>query len=247
MFSGVISVNAQDITISSTDLVNLKNEITLLNDSLDELNKIISAKDSLIASKDKTLSELAIKVVSLQTTIESQKKDQTHNDSIIAFLQSNEQRYNSKMQAIQETMDENTAKLANGRLYFRYSDKLVQSSIQSLLDLKSEKVKRDFEQALKLLQSYKVYSADVKNTFSALQTINRDEWRSKHHAEEYRRKCLSILEQSNYYKNVYTKKSATFWSIPYLDNLLDAAKVIISGHNPVESVFANFTPLIEML
>ena len=106
---------------------------------------------------------------------------------------------------------------------------------------------KDFEQALQLLQNYKAYSEDVKSTFIALQTINRDEWRSKHQAEEYKNKCLSILKQSNYYKNVYSKRSANSWSIPYLDNLIDVAKLIISRHNPVEYDFANFTPLIEML
>jgi hypothetical protein len=144
-------------------------------------------------------------------------------------------------------MDRNTAKLANGRLYFRYSDNLVQPSIQSLLEIKTERVKKDFEQALKLLQGYKDYSEDVKNTFVALQAIDRDLWKSKHQAEEYKNKCLSILKQSSYYQKVYTKKSSKTWSIPYLDNLLNVAKSIISRHNPVESEFANFSPLIEML
>ena len=247
LFSGIINANAQDITISSVDLVNLKNEITLLKDSLVGLKKIVSEKDSIIESRERTLSELTSLVDSLSSALDDAKNNLKKNESIIADFQSKEGYLNNQMQTMQETSDRNTAKLANGRLYFRYSDKLVLPSIQSLLELKTEKVKKDFEQALQLLQNYKAYSEDVKSTFIALQTINRDEWRSKHQAEEYKNKCLSILKQSNYYKNVYSKRSANSWSIPYLDNLIDVAKLIISRHNPVEYDFANFTPLIEML
>lgn len=247
MFLGILNTYAQDITISSVDLVNLKNEITHLKDSLDGLNKIISEKNFLIESKDYTISGLTSKVDSLGTALDDIQNSLKKSESNLAEFQSKEEDFNNQMRTMQETLDRNTAKLANGRLYFRYSDKLVLPSIQSLLELKTENVKKDFVQALKLLQSYKAYSEDVKSTFVALQAINRDEWRSKHQAEEYKNKCLLILKQSNYYKTVYSKKSANSWSIPYLDNLINVAKSIISGHNPVESEYANFRPLIEML
>lgn len=243
----VVNVNAQDITISSTDLVNLKNEIQQLKDSIKNLNDTISFKNSIIESNIKSFNEKVAELESLRSDFITIKSKKESNDSIIQSLQSSEDTYNKQLQIMQETMDRNTAKLANGRLYFRYSDNLVQPSIQSLLEIKTESVKKDFEQALKLLQGYKDYSEDVKNTFVALQAIDRDLWKSKHQAEEYKNKCLSILKQSSYYQKVYTKKSSNTWSIPYLDNLLNVAKSIISRHNPVESEFANFSPLIEML
>ena len=36
-----VKIHAQDITISSTDLVNLKNEVRHLKDSVEVLNKVI--------------------------------------------------------------------------------------------------------------------------------------------------------------------------------------------------------------
>ena len=245
---GLIKINAQEfITINADDLVNLKNEIKYLNDSLEGLNKYILEKDSLIVFKDSLLKELTSQQELLQSSLEECKEDQNRIDSITDILKSQKDLFNSQIQDMQEILDRNTAKLANGRLYFRYSDDLVQTSIRSLLDLKTESVKKDFEQALKLLQGYKEYSADIKSTLNALQSINRDEWRSKHQADEYKNKCHSILMQSNYFKNVYSKKSTGSWTIPYLDNLINVAKIIIEGHNPVDYEFANFTPLIEML
>lgn len=199
----VVNVNAQDITISSTDLVNLKIEIKQLKDSIKNLNDTISFKNSIIESNIKSFNEKVTELDSLRLDFITIKSEKETNDSIILSLQSSEDTFNEQLQIMQETMDRNTAKLANGRLYFRYSDNLVQLSIQSLLEIKTESVKKYFEQVLKLLQGYKDYSEDVKNTFS--------------------------------------------WSIPYLDNLLNVAKSIISRHNPVESEFANFSPLIEML
>lgn len=243
----ISNANAQDITISSTDLVNLKNEIQQLKDSVAELNMIIAARESLIASKDSSFNELASQNEHLQSDLERMKMEKVEKDSLIDVLQVKEESYNSQMQTMQEALDRSSAKLANGRLYFRYSDNLVQSSIQSLLELKTEKVKKDFEQALKLLWDYKYYSEDVKSMFSQLQSIDENLRKSKHQAEEYKAKCLSILERSVYYQNVYIRKSPSSWSIPYLDNLLDAAKSIISKHNPVDSEYADFSPLIEML
>lgn len=246
-FASIVNVNAQDITISSTDFVNLKNEIQRLRDSITILNGDISQKELTIEANNKSYNDIVAELENLRSDFNAIRSEKESNDSIIKSLQSSKDAYNSQLQIMQEAMDRNTAKLANGRLYFRYSDKLVQPSIQSLLDIKTERVKKDFEQALKLLQHYKDYSEDVKKTFIALQAIDRNEWKSKHQVEEYKSKCLSILKQSSYYQNVYTKKSSNTWSIPYLDNLLNVAKSIISRHNPVESELANFTPLIEML
>lgn len=247
LFTSVVNVNAQDITISSSDLVNLKNEIQQLKDSIRILNDTISVKNSTIESNIQSFNDKVVEIEALRLNYSAIKLEKESADSIIKALRNFEEIYNDQMKIMQETTDRNMAKLANGRLYFRYDDNLVLPSIQSLLDIKTESVKKDFEQALRLLQSYKDYSEDVKSTFVALQSIDRDEWKSKHRVEEYKKKCLSILKQSAYYQKVYTQKSSNSWSVPYLDNLIDVAKSIISKHNPVESEFANFSTLIEML
>ena len=245
--SGISDVYAQDITISSTDLVNLKNELQLLKDSVTKLKGIVSEKDLQIKLGDKRFNILSSQKDSLQSAMDSIKVDNKENKALVAKLRESEKYYNSQIQAMQEIADRNTAKLANGRLYFKYSDNLVRPSITSLLQLKTEQVKNDFKQALILLQTYKKYSEDVKSTLISLQSIDRSEWKSKHRIAEYKEECISILKQSTYYQIVYTKKGANSWTIPYLDNIIDVAKSIISKHNPVESEFANFTPLIEML
>lgn len=246
--SSIMCINAQDtISISSTDFVNLRNEITYLKDSLDILGSITLKKDSLITISEDSISKLIYHTNRLEQTLYNLRRENISKDSIIAILQSKAVDYDRQKQLMQENVDRNIAKLANGRLYFRYSDKLVQSSIKSLMELKTEMVKKDFNQALPLLQNYKSYSEDVKNTFIILQKIDRAEWRSKHRAEDYKRECYSILEQSLYYKNIYININDSTWSIPYLDNLINAAKRIISRHNPVDAEFANFVPLIEML
>lgn len=130
---------------------------------------------------------------------------------------------------MQETTERNIARLANGRLFFKYSDKLVKPSILSLQKLQLEDVKKDFEQALTLLQNYKTYSEDVKQTLVTMQSIDRETWKSKHQADAYKNKSLTLLKQSAYYRNVYIKRDSGLWSIPYLDNLIDAAKSIIKN------------------
>ena len=251
-----LNASAQDvkIEISSTDLVNLNNKIGQLRDSNNNLNRIIKEKDSLIITKSASYANLLSQNKSLQSSVDSLKAENHNKDVKITEFKNDVKLHSAKfvnftnqMQELQEIADRNAAKLANGRLYFKYSADLVQSSIQSLLYLKTEQVKKDFKQALDLLQRYKDYSVDVKQTLMALQSIDRNEWKSKHPAEEYKNKCISILKQSSYYRNVYSKRNGGAWSIPYLDNLIDVTKAIISKHNPVHSDLANFTPLIEML
>lgn len=245
--SWISDVYAQDITISATDLVNLKNEVQSLKDLVTELKKTVSQKDLQIESRDKCYNVLFYQKDSLQSVKDSIEADNEEKKVLILKFQENEKFYTSQMQAMQEQVDRNVAKLANGRLFFKYSDNLVQPSIKSLLELKTEQVRKDFNQALELLQAYKTSAIDVKNTLIALQSIDRAKWYSKHRIVEYKEECMSILKQSAYYQKVYTKKGVNSWSIPYLDNLIDAAKSVISKHNPVESEFANFSPLIEML
>lgn len=242
-----VKLHAQDITISSIDFVNLKNEIQHLKDSVEVLNEEIVSKESIVRTKDDTIDKLTSQKNILQSKIDSIKKDYDKKNSLIVALQESGKRYQKQIQAMQETTERNIAKLANGRLYFKYSEKLVQPSILSLQKLHLEDVKKDFEQALKLLQNYKTYSEDVKQTLVTMQSIDRDIWKSKHQADAYKNKCFTLIKQSAYYRNVYIKRDSGLWSIPYLDNLIDAAKSIIKKHNPVDSEYANFLPLIEML
>ena len=250
MSSSVFNVNAQEdikITLSSTDFVSLKTELQKSRDSINVLNRIITKKDSLIESKDNICDALASKSESLQSTIDRIKIDNAKKDSLIATLRENEKTNKDQMKVVQETLDRNIARLANGRLFYKYSENLVQESINSLQEIETEQVKKDFDQTLQLLLKYKTYSEDVKETLVSLQSIDRDVWKAKWRVDEYKNMCDSILKQSAYYNDVYTKKSNSKWSIPYLDVLLDAAQSMISRHNPGESEFANFILLIEML
>jgi len=242
-----VKLHAQDITISSIDLVNLKNEIQHLKDSVEVLNEEIVSKESIVRIKDNTIGKLMSQKSVLQLKIDSIKKDDAKKNSLIVALQESEKRYQKQVQTMQETTERNIAKLANGRLFFKYSDNLVQPSILSLQKLQLEDVRKDFEQALNLLQNYKKYSEDVKQTLVTMQSIDRNTWKSKHQVDAYKNKCFTLLKQSAYYRNVYIKRDSGLWSIPYLDNLIDAAKSIIKTHNPVDSEYANFLPLIEML
>ena len=225
-----LNASAQDvkIEISSTDLVNLNNKIEQLQDSNNNLNRISNEKDALIITKSASYANLLSQNKSLQSSVDSLKAENHNKDVKITEFKNDVKldsakfvNFTNQMQELQEIADRNAAKLANGRLYFKYS--------------------------LDLLQRYKDYSVDVKQTLLALQSIDRNEWKSKHQAEEYKNKCISILKQSSYYQNVYSKRNSGAWTIPYLDNLIDVAKAIISRHNPVDSELANFTPLIEML
>ena len=239
VFVYFFSASAQDVTISAEDFVNLNNTNKRLNDSVSALKCLIIEKDSLLNLKTTTYNDLSSQFNGLQLTLDSLRVENQNKDKQIAD-------FNADIPKLQEAADLNAAKLANGRLYFKYSDDLVQPSIISLENLKSEQIKNKFIQALDLLKKYKGYSEDVKDTLNKLQTIDRKEWQSKHQADVYKNKCLSILKQSLYFKDVYTKKNAS-WSIPYLDNIIDVTKSIISKHNPIDYQFANFMPLIEML
>ena len=243
----VCCASGQEITILSDDYVKLKNDLSKFQDSIKVLNGRVCAKD-------KELSEQVVWVKSLKEQVEylqaeNNKRDSRINklDSVISQHRANQNRLVAQNERLQELSDRNTAKLANGRLYFKYSDKLVLSSIKSLQELKSEKVKRDFNQALTLLQKYKIYSEELKSIILSVQTIEKDLLTSKHRAEEYKRKSLSILRGSLYYQEIYSKKNTGVWSIPYLDNVINLAKSIISKHNPVDYEFANYTTLVEML
>lgn len=249
-----IKSSAQNVTISSTDLVNLKNEIQALKDSINTLKNDIAAKDILIEAKNKSYDERSAQYADLQVQIASLKADSDGKDSIIHALRSDKQNldeqiqgYSKQLQALQEVADRSVAKLANGRLYYKYDAELVRQSIQDLRGMKTEQVQREFAQVPHLLQSYESYSQDVKITMNRLQNIDTSLSNSKHKVNEYRQQCMSILKQSTYYQNVYVKKGGNVWSIPYLDVIIDAAKSMISKHNPVDSEYANFFPLVEML
>ena len=139
MSSSVFNVNAQEdikITLSSTDFVSLKTELQKSRDSINVLNRIITKKDSLIESKDNICDALASKSESLQSTIDRIKIDNAKKDSLIATLRENEKTNKDQMKVVQETLDRNIARLANGRLFYKYSENLVQESINSLQELR---------------------------------------------------------------------------------------------------------------
>lgn len=240
-------IKGQNITISSDELVSLRTDLSIKKDSIDSLKKEINLKNDTISDQTKRLSALSLEIDTLKSKIKESDHqiDQLKDDTL--DNKNTIRRLNKQNKELKEESEKNIAKLANGRLYFKYDDKRVSESIANLKELESDKIKDQFRQALDLLQNYKDYLDDVKGTLQNLQSIDKNEWRSKHQSEQYKAKCNSILKRSKYYQNVYLKKETGAWSIPYLDNVIDIAKSIILRHNPVESEFANFSPLIEML
>lgn len=131
---------AQQVTISVNDYDSLRNEIKSLQEQIAELKADTVSINTKIIQMQKDVADYQEKVSSLNTKIANLQSSvsRLRNDSA-NLVQEHE-----KVLFLQRQADENAAKFANGRSYFRYDNKLIQSSIQMLQSLKTESVKQTF-------------------------------------------------------------------------------------------------------
>lgn len=247
MFFSFFQVKSQDVTMSLDTLVALKSDLYKSKQKIDSLENLIIVKQSVEKTQNKKIDELKSRFDSLQSVYNRDVIRKDEYDSLIQQKDNTIKELSNENIKLQESSDLCIAKLANGRLFFKYDEELVHTSIEGLRNLKSEKIKKNFGQALMLLENYENFLIDVRNTILDIQAIDEDERNSKHRSDEYKKHCLSILKNSEYYQNIYSKRSNDNWSVPYLDNVIDITKSIISKHNPIDYKPANFVPVIEML
>lgn len=235
------TLQAQQVTISVHDYDSLRYEIKSLQGQLEKQRKESLAKDTLI--------------MQTQASVVNYQKDITTKETLIANLRSSVSLLRNdsnsliqerlKVQSLQQQADENAAKLANGRLYFRYDNKLVQSSIQILQSIKTSSVKEKFSQTLELLRCYSDYSEQIKSVLTYAQEDSERKLRNR--GDEYRARYQNEIKRTTYYTEIYAKKSANRWSIPYLDNIISVAEKSLQRHDPGHGNYIDFTVLIEML
>lgn len=150
-----------------------------------------------------------------------------------------------KLQEMQGSMDETSAKYANGRLYFKYDEKKINGCLADYKQLKTQSVKEKFKQLPDLLENYGNFSEQLKNLLSSAQ--NDPDRKVRNKAEEYKSKYANAIRTSAYFTNYYAKKNSGTWSIPYLNNIIEVALSILQKHDPGHNDPVNFNSLIEML
>lgn len=237
----LLALHAQEVSISEHDYDSLRYEIKKLRNQIQTENAACLSKDSVIHRLQKETVDLRKKNTGLESDIEKLKSSlaQMRNTSDSLSEES------SKLRSIQKEADNNAGKLANGRLYFRYDNEIVQSSIKLIEEIKTASIKQKFSQVLPLLQGYQNYSQELK---TALTTVQNDALRKvRNKADEYKARCISEIKHTSYYTEVFARKSAGNWSIPYLDNIINVATRCLQHHDPGHGNYVDFTVLIEIL
>jgi len=229
------------VTISENDYDSLRNEIKSLRVQLEATKKLCHSKDSLL----NRMRNDSIGCMEQITVMKSEFANQHVSLSRLRSDSVNFAKQKQKMDSCQVQADENAAKLANGRLYFRYDIDLVRSSIELLNKIKTESVHRKFSQTLTLLKGYQTYSEEIKSILTYAQKDSERTTRNK--ADEYKAKYIGEIKRASYYKDVYAKNGGSNWSIPYLDNIIKVAERVLQSHDPGHKKSADFTVLIEML
>lgn len=147
-----------------------------------------------------------------------------------------------RLQEMQTSMDETSAKYANGRLYFKYDAERIKGCLKDYEQLKTQSVKEKFKQLPDLLRNYGNFSEQLKNLLSSAQ--NDPDRKVRNKAEEYKSKYANEIRTSFYYTNYYAKKNSGTWSIPYLNNIIEVALSILQKHDPGHNDPVNFNSLI---
>lgn len=151
----------------------------------------------------------------------------------------------SKLREMQASMDETSAKYANGRLYFKFDAKRIKDCLADYEQLKTQSVKEKFKQLPDLLKNYDNFSKKLKSLLLSAQ--NDPDRKVRNKAEEYKLKYENEIRSSFYYTNYYAKKNSGTWSIPYLNNIIEVALSILQKHDPGHNDPVNFNSLIDML
>lgn len=228
------TLHAQQVTISTHYYDSLRNVIQDLDSQTLHLKDSCTKQNSIITE----LEMECTKISKLESDM-SKLRSKVSRDSIELVNK------DKQLKSLQYNSDRNIARLANGRLYFKYDEKLINESIDSIRTLRTPSVKQKFSQVLGLLQRYKSYSEDLKNILVSAQ--NDQDRKARNKGDEFKAKYRRLISQDEYYRNVYLKKASGNWSIPYLDNIIDVALRALSHHNPGHGDYVDFTVLIEML
>lgn len=254
-----VSANAQknkkdkdEVKISAAKYDKFRDDIKLLSDSTKALADSCTSLNSMIQNLQKENEHLS-------DVIRNNKKDMEEKVTIIreknALIVSMQQQHKAdsltmsqtllSMSEMQKTMDETSAKYANGRLYFKYDTERITRCIDDFNKIKTISVKEKFKQLPNLLNNYEKYSKQLKALLESAQ--NDPDRKVKNKAEEYKNKYSREIRSSVYYSHYYARQNFGTWSIPYLDNIIEVAMSILKKHDPGHNDPVNFNSLIEML
>lgn len=233
--------NADMISISETRYLELLKDASDLKISRDSTKQYVDSCafynkqiEVLRADSIKSKSDILEK----ESLIKS-LKEQHSADSLAS------KEINSKLSEMQASMDETSAKYANGRLYFKFDAKRINDCLADYEQLKTQSVKETFKQLPDLLRNYGSFSEQLKSLLLSAQ--NDPDRKVRNKAEEYKLKYTNEIRSSFYYTNYYAKKDSGTWSIPYLNNIIEVALSILQKHDPGHNDPVNFNSLIEML
>jgi chromosome segregation ATPase len=252
-----ISASAQknkkeEVTISAAKYDEFRDNIKLLTDSTKTLADSCASLKSIILNLQKDKEQLKAEVRNNQKELDEKKTAIGNNEALILSMKQQHtadsltMSQNLKsMSDMQKIVDETTAKYANGRLYFKYEAKRIQSCIIDFDKIKTSSVKAKFKQLPELLNGYEKYSSQLKTLLQSAQDDPDRKARNK--AEEYKIKYSGEIRRLFYYSNYYAKQNSGKWSIPYLDNIIDVSISILKKHDPGHNDPVNFNSLIEML
>lgn len=242
----------EEVTISAAKYDEFRDNIKLLTDSTKTLADSCTSLNSTILNLQKEKAQLNVvirknkeeigekdAIISNKETLISSLKQQHTADSLTMSQNA------KSISDMQKTADETTAKYANGRLYFKYEAKRIQSCIIDFDKIKTSSVKAKFTQLPELLNGYEKYSSQLKTLLQSAQDDPDRKARNK--AEEYKIKYSGAIRRLFYYSNYYAKQNSGKWSIPYLDNIIDVSISILKKHDPGHNDPVNFNSLIEML
>lgn len=254
-----ISANAQEdkkgkdaVTISSAMYDKFRDDIKLLSDSTKALADRCASLNSIIQNLQNENARLNEVVSKSQKDIEEKVAIIEQKDEFISSLQQQHKEDSlsaaqnlHSLSAMHKSVDEASAKYANGRLYFKYDDKRILECIENFNKIKTPSVREKFKQLPNLLSNYKKYSDQLKSfLISAQNDIDR---KARNKSEEYKAKYNRDIINSFYYSHYYAKQNLGTWSIPYLDNIIEVAISILKKHDPGHNDPVNFNSLIEML
>lgn len=213
-----VSTNAQknkktkdEVTISAAKYDKFRDDIKLLTDSTKTL------ADS-CASLNSVIKKLQEEKELLNNVIRNDKKDIEGKIAIVgekdALITSLQQQHKAdsltmsqtllSMSEMQKTMDETSAKYANGRLYFKYDTERITRCIDDFNKIKTISVKEKFKQLPNLLNNYEKYSKQLKALLESAQ--NDPDRKVKNKAEEYKNKYSREIRSSVYYSHYYARK-----------------------------------------
>lgn len=208
-----------------------KEDKTVVVDSLkaraDSLDRLIATKDSLLLSKDSLIQSLykipdtlivygndSLKIAQQEEAITKLSASMSSKDSLITTL------VNGLCYA-----DSCMVKYAYGLCYEKFDRSNIEEAEQIISRLYQPELKAEMEKdLLVLLKNYEVYY----NTFIGILTkAQNDPYREVNaYIDDFKDKYIKEIQRMVY----YTKHYRQYWSISYLDELIDEVIKAIESH-----------------